>query len=185
VKAVVAERLCGPSGLVYRDVDDIPDEVEGRVVIDVRAAGVLFPDLLVIRGDYQMKAPQGFIPGAEVAGVVVSAPEGSGISRGDRVAAATMNGGYAERLAVPPENVFPLVPELDDAQAAALLRNYHTMYFALARRGALRSGETGAGARVGGRSRHRRSSDRKGIGRQCDRGSAPARGRRLCVVLGC
>jgi NADPH2:quinone reductase len=142
MKAVVAEELCGPSGLVYKDVDDIPDEVEGSVVIDVRAAGVLFPDLLVIRGEYQMKAPAGFVPGAEAAGVVVSAPEGSGIAPGDRVAAVTMNGGYAERLAVPPESVFPTAPGLDDAEAAALLRNYHTMYFALARRGALRPGET-------------------------------------------
>jgi NADPH2:quinone reductase len=142
LKAVVAEELCGPAGLVYKDVDDIPDEVEGAVVIDVRAAGVLFPDLLVIRGEYQMKAPPGFIPGAEVAGVVVSAPEGSRIVPGDRVSAAVMNGGYAERIAVPPDNVFKTPPDLDDAEAVALLRNYHTMYFALARRGALRPEET-------------------------------------------
>ncbi|MDT5011451.1 MAG: NADPH:quinone reductase [Mycobacterium sp.] len=127
---------------MYKDVDDIPDEVEGAVVIDVRAAGVLFPDLLVIRGEYQMKAPPGFIPGAEVAGVVVSAPEGSRIVPGDRVSAAVMNGGYAERIAVPPDNVFKTPPDLDDAEAVALLRNYHTMYFALARRGALRPEET-------------------------------------------
>ena len=142
MKAVVAEELSGPSGLVYQDVDDVPDVVPDRVVIDVRAAGVTFPDLLVIRGEYQMKAPPGFIPGAEVAGVVVSAPEESGHRPGDRVAAVTMNGGYAERIAVPPESVFPAAAGLDDAEAVALLRNYHTMYFALARRGALRAGET-------------------------------------------
>lgn len=142
MKAVVAEELSGPAGLVYQDVDDIPDIVEGCVVVDVRAAGVTFPDLLVIRGEYQMKAPPGFIPGAEVAGVVVSAPEESSLRPGNRVAAVTMNGGYAERLAVPPESVFPSAPGLDDAEAVALLRNYHTMYFALARRGALRAGET-------------------------------------------
>ncbi|MFZ0831884.1 MAG: NADPH:quinone oxidoreductase family protein [Mycobacterium sp.] len=142
MKAVVAEELCGPSGLVYRDVDDIPDQVDGAVVIDVRAAGVTFPDLLVIRGEYQMKATPPFVPGSEVAGVVVSAPEESGLSRGDRVAAGTMHGGYAERIAVPPESVFPTVPGIGDAEAVALLRNYQTMYFALARRGALRTGET-------------------------------------------
>ena len=142
MKAVVAEELSGPSGLVYRDVDDVADQVDGAVVIDVHAAGVTFPDLLVIRGEYQMKAAPGFIPGAEVAGVVVSAPEESGIEPGDRVAAVTMNGGYVERIAVPPESVFPTAPGLDDVEAAALLRNYHTMYFALARRGALRPGET-------------------------------------------
>ena len=51
MKAVVAEELSGPSGLVYTDVDDIPDWVDGAVVIDVRAAGVCYPDLLVIRGE--------------------------------------------------------------------------------------------------------------------------------------
>jgi NADPH:quinone reductase len=142
VKAVVAEQLSGPSGLVYKDVVDIPDRVDDAVVIDVRAAGVTFPDLLVIRGEYQMKAPPGFIPGAEVAGIVVSAPEESALKPGDRVAAVAMNGGYAERIAVPPENVFPTAADLDDAEAVALLRNYHTMYFALVRRGALRPGET-------------------------------------------
>ena len=142
MKAVVAEELSGPSGLVYRDVDDVADQVDGAVVIDVHAAGVTFPDLLVIRGEYQMKAAPGFIPGAEVAGVVVSAPVESDVEPGDRVAAVTMNGGYAERIAVPPENVFPTAPGLDDVETAALLRNYHTMYFALARRGALRPGET-------------------------------------------
>jgi NADPH:quinone reductase len=142
VKAVVAEELSGPSGLAYRDVDDIPDRVDGAVVIDVLAAGVCYPDLLVIRGEYQMKAPPPFIPGSEVAGVVRSAPEDSDLEPGDRVAAATMHGGYAERIAVAPDSVVGTPPGLDDAQAAALLRNYHTMYFALARRGALRPGET-------------------------------------------
>jgi NADPH:quinone reductase len=141
VKAVVAEELSGPSGLVYKDVDDIPDEVDGAVVVDIRAVGVTYPDLLVIRGEYQMKAPPGFIPGSEVAGVVVSAPEGSSLRPGDRVAATTMHGAYAERIAVAPACVIPTPEDLDDARAAALLRNYHTMYFALTRRGALRPGE--------------------------------------------
>jgi NADPH2:quinone reductase len=142
VKAVVAEELSGPSGLIYTDVDDIPDHVDGAVVIDVRAAGVCYPDLLVIRGEYQMKASPPFIPGSEVAGVVRSAPDDSGLQPGDRVAAATMHGGYAERIAVAPDSVVRTAPGLDDAQAAALLRNYATMYFALARRGALRPGES-------------------------------------------
>lgn len=141
MKAVVAEDLCGPSGLVYCDVEDVADEVTGAVVIDVRAAGVCYPDLLVIRGEYQMKAAPPFVPGSEVAGVVVSAPEGSGFLPGERVASGTMHGGYAERIAVPPEGVMHTPAGLDDAEAAALLRNYQTMYFGLARRGALRPGE--------------------------------------------
>ena len=112
------------------------------MVIDVRAAGVTFPDLLVIRGEYQMKAPAGFIPGSEVAGVVVSAPEESGFKRGDRVAGGTMHGAYAERIALPPESVTHTPPGLDHARAVALVRNYQTAYFALARRAQLRAGET-------------------------------------------
>jgi NADPH2:quinone reductase len=67
VKALVAQSLTGPSGLAYIDVDDpvSPD----AVVIDVGAAGVCFPDLLLIRGEYQLKLPPGFTPGMEPARV--------------------------------------------------------------------------------------------------------------------
>ena len=88
MKAVVAEELSGPAGLVYRDVEDIPDWVDDAVVIDVRAAGVCHPDLLVIRGEYQMKASVPFIPGAEVAGVVRSAPVGTTLSGGTAIRSA-------------------------------------------------------------------------------------------------
>lgn len=116
--------------------------MDGSVVIDVRAAGVCFPDLLMTRGEYQLKMPPPFVPGMEIAGAVVSAPEESGFAAGERVAAYTMLGGFAERVAVPPGNLVRPADELDDAQAVALLGNYSTMYFALARRGALRPGET-------------------------------------------
>jgi NADPH:quinone reductase len=142
MKAVVAQELSGPAGLVYTDVDDIPDAVDGMVVIDVRAAGVNFPDLLLTRGEYQMKLTPPFVLGTEVAGVVRSAPEDSSLRPGDHVGAFTMMGGYAERVAVAPDSVVPTVAGIDDAQATALLGNYYTMYFALARRGALRPGET-------------------------------------------
>jgi NADPH2:quinone reductase len=142
VKAVVAQELSGPAGLVYTDVDDVPDEVDGMVVVDVGAAGVNFPDLLLTRGEYQLKLPPPFVLGMEVAGVVRSVPEGSTLRPGDHVGAFTMMGGYAERVAVAPENVVPTVAGLDHAQAAALLGNYYTMYFALSRRGALQPDET-------------------------------------------
>lgn len=141
MKALVAQELSGPSGLVYGDVDDVTGG-PGTVVVDVRAAGVCFPDLLLISGQYQLKLPTPFIPGTEVAGVVRSAPEGSGFSPGDRVFGPVMLGGYAERAALPVQAVLPTPAELDDAQAVSLLVNYHTMYFALARRAALRPGET-------------------------------------------
>ncbi|SCX23682.1 NADPH:quinone oxidoreductase family protein [Mycolicibacterium fluoranthenivorans] len=140
MKALVAQSLTGTEGLAYTDVDDpvSPD----AVVIDVGAAGVCFPDLLLLRGEYQLRLEPPFTPGMEVAGTVRSAPAESGFSAGQRVSAFTMLGGYAEQVAVAPSSVVPTPEGIDDASAAALLGNYYTMYFALARRGALRAGET-------------------------------------------
>jgi NADPH2:quinone reductase len=140
MKALLARELSGPSGLDYTDVDEVGGE--GAVVVDVGAAGVCFPDLLLLRGEYQMRLDPPFVPGMEVAGVVHSAPASSGFVVGQRVSAFTRLGGYAERVAVAPESVVPTPADIDDASAAALLGNYYTMYFALARRGALRPGET-------------------------------------------
>jgi NADPH2:quinone reductase len=112
------------------------------VVVDVACAGVSFPELLQTRGEYQLKPPLPFVPGSEVGGVVRTAPDGSGLEAGDRVAAFCLLGGWAE-VAVAPEHLVFRVPEsLDLAQAAGLVLNYHTAYFALALRGRLRGGET-------------------------------------------
>ncbi len=141
MKALVVHELSGPAGLAYTDVDDVQDGDE-TVVIDVRAAGVCFPDLLLTRGEYQLKMAPPFIPGMEVAGVVHSAPEDSGFRPGERVSSVSMLGGYAERVAVPVATVLRSADSLDDGQVVSLLANYQTMYFALARRAALRPGET-------------------------------------------
>ena len=74
MRACVVRELTGPAGLVYVDDADEPPDFPGAVLIDVRAAGVCFPDLLLSRGEYQLKLPAPFIPGSEVAGVVRSAP---------------------------------------------------------------------------------------------------------------
>lgn len=123
---------------------DVPDVTPGPddIVIDVRAAGVCFPDLLLSKGEYQLKVPPPFIPGMEVAGVVAAAPAGSGFAVGERVSSSALLGGYAEQVAVPAAGVRPSPPELDDAEAVSLLVNYNTMYFAYERRAALRPGET-------------------------------------------
>jgi NADPH:quinone reductase len=142
VKALVAQALTGTSGLAYVDVEDPVDPSGGAVIIDVGAAGVCFPDLLLLRGEYQLRLEPPFIPGMEVAGTVRSAPEGSGFVPGQRVSALSMIGGYAEQVAVVPANVIPTADGLDDAEAASLLGNYYTMQFALARRGGLQPGET-------------------------------------------
>src|ERR1700716_2488638 len=97
MKACVVQELSGPSGIVYTDVDDVSDG-GGNIVIDVRAAGVCFPDLLLTRGEYQLKLPPPFVLGMEVGGVVRSAPADSGVAPGDHVGAFTMMGGYAQRV---------------------------------------------------------------------------------------
>jgi NADPH2:quinone reductase len=112
------------------------------VVVEVHAAGVSFPELLQTRGQYQMKPPLPFVPGSEVGGVVLSAPEGASVKPGERVAAFCALGGFAETAVAPEFFTFALSPELDFAQGAALILNYHTAYFALLLRGRLAAGET-------------------------------------------
>ena len=140
MKALVAQSLTGPAGLAYTDVDEPAGD--GMVVVDVGAAGVSFPELLMLKGEYQLKLDPPFVPGMEIAGMVRSAPDDSGFVAGQRVSGMSMLGGWAERVAVLPATVVPTPDDVDDATAAALLGNYHTMFFALERRGGLRPGET-------------------------------------------
>jgi NADPH2:quinone reductase len=112
------------------------------VVIDVHAAGVSFPEVLQTRGHYQLKPPLPFVPGSEVAGVVRRAPDGAPVSPGDRVAAFCMLGGFAQVAVAPEHFVFALPEQLDFAQGAGLILNYHTAYFALVTRGRCREGES-------------------------------------------
>jgi NADPH:quinone reductase len=112
------------------------------VVIDVHASGVSFPEVLQSRGQYQLKPPLPFIPGSEVAGIVRSAPDGAALKEGDRVAGFCGLGGFAETAVAPDFFTFPLQQELDFAQGAGLILNYHTAYFSLAMRGRLQAGET-------------------------------------------
>src|SRR5262245_48701962 len=112
------------------------------VVVEVKAAAVSFPAILQTRGEYQMKPPLPFVPGSEVGGVVRSAPAGAGVVAGDRVAACCMLGGFAEVAVAPDFLTFRLPDELDFAQGAGLVLNYHTAYFSLMHRGRLADGET-------------------------------------------
>src|SRR2546430_7650251 len=99
------------------------------VIVDVRAAGVSFPELLQTRGEYQLKPPLPFVPGSEVGGVVRAAPDGAAVSAGDRVAAFCMLGAFAEVAVAPEFSCFRLPDELEFAQGAGLVLNYHTAYF--------------------------------------------------------
>jgi NADPH2:quinone reductase len=111
------------------------------LIVDVRAAGVSFPDLLLTKGEYQIKPEPPFTLGSEGAGRVAFAPEDSGFAVGDRVAFLTL-GAWADHALVAPQMAFPLPDEINYQAGAALIINYHTVLFALRDRGQLKSGET-------------------------------------------
>ena len=140
-KVVVCRELGPPERLRLEEVPSVPLK-PGEVRVAIRAAGINFPDVLMVAGEYQLKPPLPFVPGIEVGGVVGSAPEGATVAAGDRVAACCMLGGFAE-VAVAPEFLsFKLPDELDFAQGAGLVLNYHTAYFSLKLRGRLAEGES-------------------------------------------
>jgi NADPH2:quinone reductase len=152
MRAVQVSRLDGPDAIRLVDVPE-PSASDVQVVVEVAAAGVNFPDVLLTRGGYQLRPDLPFVPGSEVAGTVRSAPASTGLRVGDRVAAFCTLGGFAEIVAVDPRCVFPLPTALSYDVAAGLPMNYLTVHFALTRRGRLRPGETvlvhGAGGGVG------------------------------------
>ena len=116
-------------------------EPEGELVVAVRAAGVSFPDLLMTRGEYQVRQPLPFTLGWEAAGDVVRAPEGGRFAVGDRVMTLSF-GSHAEQVVAVPEATFPLPESLSYEEGAAMPLNYLTALAALERRGRLRAGET-------------------------------------------
>ncbi len=147
MKAVQITDLSGPDSAL--SIVDMPEPEPSHfmtpgsgVLVDVHAAGVSFPEVLQTRGEYQVKPPLPFVPGSEVGGVVRSAPDGSGLQAGDRVAGFCMLGGFAEVVVAPAHLTFKVPDEFDFARAAALVLNYHTAYFALKLRGRLSEGET-------------------------------------------
>ncbi|MFP8960427.1 NADPH:quinone oxidoreductase family protein [Streptomyces nanhaiensis] len=141
MRAVQVVSLDGPGAVRVADTGD-PRPAPGQVLVDVHAAGVTYPDVLLTRGRYQLRPEPPFVPGSEVAGTVRSAPGGSGLAPGDRVAAFPGFGGFAERVAADPSVVFPLPERLSFTAGAGVPMNYLTVHFALARRGRLRAGET-------------------------------------------
>ena len=145
MRALQIVELGGPSSIKLVDTEEPPPQhmlsPDGAVVVDVKVAGVSFPEVLQTRGEYQFKPPLPFVPGSEVGGIVRSAPDGANVQPGDRVAAMCMLGGFAEVAVAPPFLTFKLPDELDFAQGAALVLNYHTAWFSLKLRGRLTEGE--------------------------------------------
>ena len=136
----VQELAAGYAGCALVEMP-APEPAPGEALIRVRAASLNFPDLLMTRGEYQLKPPLPFVPGMEAAGEVVLAPTGSGFAGGDRVVAGTRLGGFAEYAAVPLENLRHLPPLVSFETAAAFGSAYLTAYVALVELGQLQPGQ--------------------------------------------
>ena len=142
MKALVCKTWGLPETLVLEDRTD-PVAGPGEAVVRVHAAGVNFPDALLIQNKYQFTPTLPFVPGSECAGVVESVGEGvSRVKPGDRVIALTQSGAFAEKVAASAEALTRFPDEVDFATASAFLLTYGTAYHALADRAALRQSET-------------------------------------------
>ena len=142
MRAIRVTALGGPESLELVEVDE-PIADGGGIVVDVHAAGVAFPDALLTRGLYQYRPELPFTLGAELAGVVRSAPSGAPVKTGDRVLGLTMIGGaMAETAVLSPDRVFPLPDDISFEAGAGLLFNDLTVFFALTVRARLAKGET-------------------------------------------
>jgi NADPH2:quinone reductase len=139
---MVVHELGGPGSLRREELNRV---AAGRdqVVIDVKASGCNFFDILITQGKYQVRPALPFSPGAEVAGTVRAIGEGvERFSVGDRVSALLEYGGFASTVAAPQERVFPMPSQMTFEEAAALGLVYQTSYVGLVHRGNLREGET-------------------------------------------
>jgi NADPH2:quinone reductase len=142
MRAVLCKRYGPPSELVVEDVPS-PKPGAGQVLVAVHAAGVNFPDTLIIQGKYQFKPEPPFSPGGEVAGIVREVGPGvTGIAVGDRVIAATTWGGYAEEVVAEAKRIIPMPEGMDFDTAATFVLTYGTSHHALKDRAALQPGET-------------------------------------------
>jgi NADPH2:quinone reductase len=142
MRAAVVDRLMQPRELALRDWPE-PEPGPGEVAVDVRAAGCNFADVLILKGEYQVKPTLPFVPGAEAAGVVAAIGEGvAGMHVGDRVLSHCGLGAFAERLVVPAGRLHAMPADMSFETAAALPIVYPTSFVALVFRARIESGET-------------------------------------------
>jgi NADPH2:quinone reductase len=152
MKAVVCRGL-GPPERLRLETSASPKLARGEVRVAIRAAGINFPDILMVSGEYQLKPELPFTPGMEAAGDVVEIDGVTGVTVGDRVIAKLRYGGFADEVVVTPAQLVPLPSTFDYAEGATFLAAHGTAYHALVDRGQLRQGEVllvhGAGGGVG------------------------------------
>ena len=153
MKAVLCKAFGPPESLVLEDVAE-PAVGPDDVLVDIRAAALNFPDVLMIAGKYQSRPPFPFCPGGEVAGTVAAAgANAQQFAPGDRVFGGVGHGGFAERAVLPGQRLHRMPDSMNFAQAAGISTTYGTSYYALKDRAALQPGENllvlGAGGGVG------------------------------------
>ncbi len=142
MKAIQCQVHGLPESLLLVDVQ-VPSIDASEVLIQVKACGVNFPDVLIIQNKYQFKPALPFSPGGEVSGVITAVGENvKHLKVGDRVVALCGWGGFAEYVAVKSSRVFPMPDVLDFIHAACTLYTYGTSYHALKDRAQLKAGET-------------------------------------------
>ena len=142
MKAIVCKEFGPPSSLVYEDVD-IGEPSKNQVLVDIHAAGVNFPDTLIIKNEYQFKPPLPFTPGGELSGVVSAVGEGvTEFNVGDEVIGMPGNGGFAEQILISKNQLFKKPTNMNFATAACFTLTYGTSHYALKDKAQLKEGET-------------------------------------------
>jgi len=142
MRAIVCKAFGSTDDLLVEELDD-PAPASGQVLVDIHAAGINFPDILVIGGQYQLITPPPFIPGNEAAGIVSGIGDGvTQFAIGDKVIVMLRGGAFAEKCAVDENLVFPLPDQLSLEQGAGFSVTYCTSYHALKQSAKLEAGET-------------------------------------------
>ena len=141
MKALLCTELGDPELLNVSEVD-IPNLGDDEVFVKVEAAGVNFPDALLVQGKYQIVIDPPFIPGNEICGVVESAGSNVSIPTGTKVIGLPPIGGFAEYVSINKNLIIPVNSDFDVLSGASLPINYGTSYYALKRRAKAISGET-------------------------------------------
>ena len=141
MKAVVCTRIGDPNLLEIKEIEK-PKPNKNEVLIDVQAAGVNFPDALMVQGKYQIVMDPPFTPGNEVCGYVEDSGDDVDIENGTKVIALPPIGGFSEYVCVDKNLVIPVSEKVDSMAGASLPINYGTCYYALKRRANIKEGET-------------------------------------------
>ena len=142
MRALVCNEYGSTANMAVEQRDDL-EPGQGQVLIDVRGAGVNFPDILTVEGKYQFKPPLPFIPGTEVSGVITKVGEGvTGRSVGDEVVGTTETGAFADQIVTSEHSTFLKGDRMSFEQAAGFAITYGTSYYALKQQANLQEGET-------------------------------------------